>query len=152
MGLDQIHKTTELYNTGLKYIRPSLHRQYSWIDQFVVGFGLFIRFVGSKKNIDYFQTYPLRNDFRTVLGSIKTSAFTAAWLTPTCFLFYSSLTFFPIQEVPADQQDQPAEAEQCPLQFRKHHARLHSTYLSPDTPDRVPLHVTERCGVRCSPS
>lgn len=40
---------------------------------------------------------------------------------------------FSVQEVPADQQDQPAEAEQCPLQFREHHARLHSTYLSRET-------------------
>lgn len=42
-------------------------------------------------------------------------------------------TFVFVQKVPTDQQDQPAEAEQCPLQFRKHHASLHSTYLSPDT-------------------
>lgn len=38
-----------------------------------------------------------------------------------------------LQKVPTDQQDQPAEAKQCPLQFREHHASLHSTYLSPET-------------------
>ncbi|KAF3842854.1 hypothetical protein F7725_001703 [Dissostichus mawsoni] len=43
-----------------------------------------------------------------------------------------------LQEVPADQQDQPAEAEQCPLQYGEHHARLHPAHLSPHTPDRAP--------------
>lgn len=56
-----------------------------------------------------------------------------------------------VQEVPSDQQDQPSEAEQCPLQYREHHARLHSTYLSPDTPDRVPLHFTETVALDVPP-
>lgn len=66
-------------------------------------------------------------------------------------LLLPSLPFAFVQEVPSDQQDQPAEAEQCPLQYREYHARLHTTYLSPDTPDGVQLHLMESYGVRCSP-
>lgn len=48
---------------------------------------------------------------------------------------------FFLQKMPTDQQDQPAEAEQCPLQFREHHESLHSTDLSPDTETTFTFHV-----------